>query len=65
MPDMNLAQKFKYITLIRFQHGEILSVYRPTISFHENNEPFQGWNPTTTIKIRILKNEIYLFAKIK
>ena len=30
-------------------------IYRPTISFHENHQPVQGWNPTTTIKTKILK----------
>ena len=59
MPDLNPTPKFKYTTLLSFQIREILSIYRPTISFNENHQPFQGWNPTTTtIRITILKNEI-------
>ena len=43
---------------ICFQVRENLSMYRPTISFHENHQFVQDWNPDTTIKIKILKNEI-------
>ena len=55
MPDLNLPQNFKYSTLLRCQLREILSIYIPTISFHENHEPVQDYNTTTTIKITILK----------
>ena len=55
MPDLNLTPKFKYSTLLCFNLIEILNIYRPTISFHDNHQTFQGWNPTTTIKITILK----------
>ena len=55
MPDLNLTEIFKYITLICCQLREILNIYIPTISFNENHQPVQGLNPTTTIKITILK----------
>ena len=32
------------------QLREILSIYRPTKSFHENNQPVQGWIPATKKK---------------
>ena len=47
MPDLNLSPRFKYITLICCQLREILSIYRPTIYFHGNHQPVQGWNPGT------------------
>ena len=34
---------------ICFQVREMLSIYRTTLSFHENHQPIQGWGPTTTI----------------
>ena len=58
LPDLNLIPKFYYSTLLSCQLRGILSIYIPTISFHENHQPVQGWNPTTTIKITISKNEI-------
>ena len=55
MPDLNLTERFKYSTLLCFQLREILGIKRPTISFNENHQPFQGCNPTTTIEITIIK----------
>ena len=37
------------------QVRKILSIYGATISFNENHQPVQGWNPATTIKIKRLK----------
>ena len=51
MKDLNLTPKLKYSTLIFCQIRKIFIIYRPTISFHENHEPIQGWNPTTAIQI--------------
>ena len=58
MTYLNPTKTFKYITLLSCQIREILSIYRPTISFYEDHQLVQGWNPVTTIKIKILKNEI-------
>ena len=46
------------LKIIANEERKKLSMYRSTISFHENHEPAQGCNPTTTIKITILKNDI-------
>ena len=58
------SNKSRFQNYLYCQLREILSIYRPAISFHENHQFVQGWNPTTTTKIKILKNEIYSFAKI-
>ena len=55
MRDYKLKQKFKYIMLLCCQFREIFSICIPIISFHEIHETVQGWNPTTTIKIKVLK----------
>ena len=39
MSDFNLIPQFKYNTLLYCQVREILSIYRPTISFYENHQP--------------------------
>ena len=57
MADLNLSPQFKYSThLCHVRY--MFSKYKPTKSFHENHQPVQGWNLATTIKIKILKNEI-------
>ena len=58
MTDLNLTPKFKYSKLLCCQVREIFSIYIPTISFHKNNQPVQGWNPATKIKIKTSKNDI-------
>ena len=55
MTDLNPTTKFSYITLLCCQLRKILSIYIPTISIYENDQPVQVWNPTTTIKIKKLK----------
>ena len=62
MTNLILTPRFKYITLLCCQVREILSINIPTISLHESHQPIQGWNPGTTIKIKILKNEIEFLA---
>ena len=57
MTNLNLTPNFKYKTHL-CQVREIFSIYRLTIAFHDNHQPVQGWNPTTTMKIKTSKNEI-------
>ena len=42
---------------------EFIYIYRPTISFHENNQFVQGWTLDITIKIKILKIRFNDFQK--
>ena len=60
MKDLNLKKRFKWSTIL-FQVGYICSIYRTTISFYENHEPVQGWNPATTIKINDKKRYLMIF----
>ena len=55
MPDLNLTSNLKYSRLLYFQGREVFSINITTISVHENHQPIQSWNPTTTIEIKILK----------
>ena len=59
MTGLNLTPKFNYITIL-CKVREILSIYRRSISFYENNQSIQGWNPTTTIKIELLKLDLMI-----
>ena len=55
MKRLNLATKFNYNMIRCCQFREIFIIYRPNISFNENYQPVQGWNPATTIKTETLK----------
>ena len=55
MPIYSLNRRSGFQSYLCCQVREIISIYGPTISSNENNEPIQGWNPSPTIKIKTLK----------
>ena len=52
---LNLPPNAQYSILLYSDIREFYSMYRPIILFVENHQLFQGWNPATTMEIKILK----------